>query len=1017
VNVGGTSMYFGLEQWVSSNAAYGGFGSTGQYGADAAWQRYLTEGTGRGDTYDLPGGAYGSLTTSSFSLEGYSYTDKPTLYFNYWLETEEASGTLGNNAMRDAARVFLSDDGGLTWDLVATNASPRNRTDSELPLYASVSTRVDGAPGVQDPRQQIQELYESASWRQARIDLGEYAGATDLRLRFDFTTAGVMDPGSASRTGQLPALSGSFNANSNDGNGWRAGNNAFEGFYVDDIIVGFAERGEMVTAYEATDPALGYTRNADAETVFFDVGTPEPTDAPSQVLFGPYQLEIRRGTEYVEAIPTGASLYQLFDTNDRLVPSQGNSTGIGATVGDQNQARQQGQFVVENNMISYSEEYGISFDAGSREPGTETPYPGVARNLPTLNSSRLVPGAVARNNVINEFGFAGILFSGDSNGDGGPTAVVPFGRIVNNTIYGGQSSEGVGVMVTENAGPTLLNNLFANLATGVEVDATSRPNTVIATSAFYSTASSVTGASQTYPAYLTKSPFVNPMARNFYLVGGTAAIDSSLNALQDRPAMVAVTSPVGIPQSPIIAPKTDLYGQTRWDDPGVTNLSGLGSNVFNDRGAIERVDFVRPLAKLVNPGTGDVIESSPETSVVTLVGDAAKFLTQFVIQLQENGSGIDPATVVSNAIVLVRNGETLVEGTDYLFQFVPGTNRITLAAAAVFQPGEYEIRLVSLAATGTQAGALTDRANNTLLPNRTDGTTAFAVALIGTPGEPRELTATVGNQQVELSWAAAPPNGSSVTAYEFGVSTDGRTWEVTALDGTTLSTVASGLQNGVDYHFRVRAKNSEGWGPYSAVVVARPFEPETPMAPLAVIVEPGDSALSVAWEDPANATTSGVLEYEVEVQGGGETLVRTADGNAITVNGLINGVEYRVRVRAVSSYGLYGEWSNQTAAVVPHGQPLAPAWATVTPADKAVRLTWTAADGNGLPVTGYRIELRVGGQISTREVGAVTSYTVSGLVNGLSYEFRIAALTAYGLGTYSAWSTAAVPSAGPILPT
>ena len=55
------------------------------------------------------------------------------------------------------------------------------------------------------------------------------------------------------------------------------------------------------------------------------------------------------------------TIYQVFDTNDRLIPSQGNSKllaaliggTVGATVGDQNQARQQGQFIVENNFISY----------------------------------------------------------------------------------------------------------------------------------------------------------------------------------------------------------------------------------------------------------------------------------------------------------------------------------------------------------------------------------------------------------------------------------------------------------------------------------------------------------------------------------------------------------------------------------------------------------------------------------------------------------------------------------------
>ena len=38
--------------------------------------------------YDYPGGAYGTLQSKTFSLEGYSPHDKPTLYFTYFLESE-----------------------------------------------------------------------------------------------------------------------------------------------------------------------------------------------------------------------------------------------------------------------------------------------------------------------------------------------------------------------------------------------------------------------------------------------------------------------------------------------------------------------------------------------------------------------------------------------------------------------------------------------------------------------------------------------------------------------------------------------------------------------------------------------------------------------------------------------------------------------------------------------------------------------------------------------------------------
>ncbi len=38
-------------------------------------------------SYNVPGGAQGSLVSAPFSLEGYSAADKPTLYFNYGVST------------------------------------------------------------------------------------------------------------------------------------------------------------------------------------------------------------------------------------------------------------------------------------------------------------------------------------------------------------------------------------------------------------------------------------------------------------------------------------------------------------------------------------------------------------------------------------------------------------------------------------------------------------------------------------------------------------------------------------------------------------------------------------------------------------------------------------------------------------------------------------------------------------------------------------------------------------------
>ena len=142
-------------------------------------------------------------------------------------------------------------------------------------------------------------------------------------------------------------------------------------------------------------------------------------------------------------------------------------------IGDPNLLRQQGQIIIKGNTISNSLEFGIVVSPSPRDAATGQSIPGAVENLSTLNTARLAPGATIENNLIVGGGQGGIQFLGDANPAGDSLAVVPFGRIINNTIYGQETPTGVGIQVGQNASPTILNNIFANLATGISVDNTS----------------------------------------------------------------------------------------------------------------------------------------------------------------------------------------------------------------------------------------------------------------------------------------------------------------------------------------------------------------------------------------------------------------------------------------------------------------------------------------------------------------------------------------------------------------
>ena len=121
-----------------------------------------------------------------------------------------------------------------------------------------------------------------------------------------------------------------------------------------------------------------------------------------------------------------------------------------------------------------------------------------------------------------------------------------------------------------------------------------------------------------------------------------------------------------------------------------------------------------------------------------------------------------------------------------------------------------------------------------------------------------------------LEWAAPDSNGASITAYEVQWRENSQSFDPTRqATPTATSYNVTGLTNGTNYHFRVRATNSVGNGSYSDVIQ------ETPAASSQTYGSAGSYSFAWPWE-----TNKAFVVLEGGGGGGGGGGVGSSTGGA-----------------------------------------------------------------------------------------------------------------------------------------
>jgi len=272
------------------------------------------------------------------------------------------------------------------------------------------------------------------------------------------------------------------------------------------------------------------------------------------------------------------------------------------------------------------------------------------------------------------------------------------------------------------------------------------------------------------------------------------------------------------------------------------------------------------------------------------------------------------------------------------------------------------------------------------------------------PGQVGTVTVASLNQSISLSWPlTTASNGSAISSYrsQYSLSSAaaGEWFDISIAPANTI--VATGLSNGTSYYFRVQASNIAGYGLNSAVVTRIPYT--VPGKVDAITVTPLAASVSLAWPTTtvSNGTAITAYHYYWSVSGSGVWSNSNA-GNVFTAvkTLLTNGSTYNFYVAAsnAAGFGISSDIVTTIPRTVP-GAPTSVAAAVQTFDSVSVTFNPPASNG-GNAITSYIVTPLLGGTVAQTAVVTDSSpVTVSDLIPGRSYTYRVVASNDAGIGT------------------
>lgn len=273
----------------------------------------------------------------------------------------------------------------------------------------------------------------------------------------------------------------------------------------------------------------------------------------------------------------------------------------------------------------------------------------------------------------------------------------------------------------------------------------------------------------------------------------------------------------------------------------------------------------------------------------------------------------------------------------------------------------------------------------------------YNLAQAAKPAPPSGLEVIRGNAEASLNWNPV----SGATDYVIYQATN-QAGPYTFVGQTQVNSFAkSGLLNDTDYYFVVTAKNADGQSEYSPAVMVSPTL-SILKAPHGLQVIPGNGEVTVTWLSVTSATHYSIMR--ISPDGKKTYFTTTGPSVSFTDRTVLNSSRYHYAVRTMSQNP--GAYSPPAAAYPTALFLKSPTSLVADSGSTWTQLTW-AATANALHYLLYRSS-SPGGPYVCIAFPTSTTYSDTGLTNGTTYYYVVAAVNAVGGGAYSPEASAAV---------